>query len=166
MSNPKHLTKKQRDVLDDLFDGGADEQEILARHNISRRTYEKWLAEEIFVAEFDRRLASARRRSDLIIARFAYVAASKLALLTESESQETARKACLDIIGLLRKDKPSSQDQNADNPDNPPVEMAPEIAGRLLAAMANAEAEALPESPLGAQPQPLQRDEKQRLIQE
>jgi hypothetical protein len=121
--------------------------------------------DENFTNEFDRRLESARRKSDLIIARFAYLAASKLALLTESENQETARKACLDIISLLRKDKPASQDETADNSENHPAELPPELAGRLLAALANAEAEALPESPLGAQPESPQGDEKQRTIQ-
>lgn len=151
------ITKKQRDVIDDLFAGEANEQQILKKHKVNRRLYDKWLMDENFTNEFDRRLESARRKSDLIIARFAYLAASKLALLTESENQETARKACLDIISLLRKDKPASQDETADNSENHPAELPPELAGRLLAALANAEAEALPESPQG--------DEKQRTIQ-
>jgi hypothetical protein len=136
MSNPKHLTKKQCDVIDDLFAGVAEEQEVLARHNVDRRLFDKWMTDEIFIAEFDRRLASARRKSDLIIARFAYVAASKLALLTESENQETSRKACLDIIGLQQKDKPASQDDTADNPETRPADLPPELASRLLAALA------------------------------
>jgi hypothetical protein len=165
MQSKKHLTKRQRDVIDDLFAGVVEEQQVLASHKVDRRLFDKWMADENFINEFDRRLASARRKSDLIIARFAYLAASKLALLTESENQETARRACLDIISLLRKDKPASQDETADNSENHPDELPPELAGRLLAALANAEAqpERFAESPLGAESP--QGDEKQRTIQ-
>ena len=140
MSNAKQLTKKQRDIIDDLFAGQLDEQRILKKHKIDRCLYEKWLADENFTREFDRRLDSARRQSDFILVRFASVAAAKLVQLTESENQETARKACLDIIGLLRGtgDSTTRQDDTSDGAQatsNEP-ELPPELAGRLLAALA------------------------------
>jgi len=135
MSNPKQLTKKQRDVIEDLFAGQADERDVLAKHKVDCRLYEKWLTDENFIAAFDRRLESARRQSDLIIARYATLAAAKLAQLTESENQETSRKACLDIIGLLRPDKKQPDAVDDEAKENYP-QLAPELAGKLLKVLA------------------------------
>jgi hypothetical protein len=131
------ITKKQREVIDDLFAGLADEQQILDKHKIDRRLYDKWLADGKFAEEFERRLQSARRQGELIIARYAAFAAAKLVQLTESTNCETARKACLDIINLLRPNaemKPSEQPDAGQTPD-----LTPEMASRLLAALAVSE---------------------------
>jgi hypothetical protein len=134
MPNNQRLTKRQREVIDDLFAGQISEQQVLDNHKVDRRLYDKWLADENFTDEFDRRVVAARRQSELIIARYAAFAAAKLVQLTESENQETARKTCLDIIGLLR---PSSAD-SAQRPasSESPDELPPELASRLLAALA------------------------------
>lgn len=134
--NINWLTKRQRDVLDDLFAGVSSEQEILEKHKVSKRLYDKWLAEANFASEFERRLQYARRQGELLIARYSSVAAVKLIELTESKNPETARKACLDIITLLR---PDSAKPNADTPPenaDAPIELPPELASRLLSALA------------------------------
>jgi hypothetical protein len=121
-------------VIEDLFAGQIDEQQVLAKHKVDRRLYDKWLADENFVGEFERRLKSAYRQSEMIIARYAAFAAAKLVQLTESENQETARKACLDIINYLRPNpepRPDEQPEAEQTPDLPP-----ELASRLLAALA------------------------------
>jgi hypothetical protein len=134
MPDVKQLTKKQLSVVDDLFAGELDEQQILEKHRINKRVYDKWLAEANFAGEFDRRIKSAHRRGELIIARFANVAAAKLVELTNSENQETSRKACLDVINYLR------QKAQADSDEQPEAEklpdLPPELASRLLAALA------------------------------
>jgi hypothetical protein len=128
------LTKKQRDIIDDLFAGVDNEQRILKRHKVKRRLYENWMSDKTFIAEFERRLQYARRQTDLITARYATFAVAKLVELTGSENQETARKACLDIINLLR---PNTEPQTAEQTENEQTqELAPELAGRLLAALA------------------------------
>jgi len=137
MPDVKQLTKKQLSVIDDLFAGELDEQQVFEKHRINKRVYDKWLTEDNFAGEFDRRVKSAHRQGELIIARFATVAAAKLVQLTESENQETSRKACLDVINYLRqKAEPNSDDQpEAEKlPDLPP-----ELASRLLAALAASE---------------------------
>ena len=134
MSNAKQLTKRQIAVIDDLFAGVDNEQRILKKHKVKRRLYENWMSDENFIAEFERRLQSARRQGDLILARFASVAAAKLVELTGSENQETARKACLDIINLLR---PNSQPISAEQVETEQTqELPPELASRLLEALA------------------------------
>ena len=108
MSDTKGITRKQLAVIEDLFAGELDEQQVFEKHRINKRVYDKWLTEENFAGEFDRRVKSAHRQSELIIARFATVAAAKLVQLTESTNPETARKACLDVINYLRQNNQPS----------------------------------------------------------
>jgi hypothetical protein len=143
MAKKKWLKKRQLTVIEDMFNAELDEQAVLAKHKVSRNVYDKWLADTDFVEQFNRRIASAHRQSELIIARYAPLAAAKLVQLTESENQETARKACLDIIsspkvGAQKTEQPDKATKNSDNP----AEQLPEVtASRLLAALAEAEQE-------------------------
>jgi hypothetical protein len=120
-----------------LFAGQIDEQQVLDKHKINKRLYDKWLADANFTEEFERRLKLAHRQSELIIAKFATVAAAKLVQLTESENQETARKACLDIINCLRPNPEPKPDEQPE--DEQASELPPELASRLLAALATSD---------------------------
>lgn len=138
MARRKQLGKRQFAVMDDIFAGQLDEQAVLDKYEVSRNVYNKWQTDEQFVREFDRRIAVLNRQGELIIARYAALAAAKLVALTESENQETARKACLDIISLPRKvvkraDRPT---EPAANPNEQPRQLPPGTASRLLAALA------------------------------
>jgi len=142
--NSKAITKRQRAVIEDLFAGEIDKQQILEKHKINRRLYDKWLTEENFAGEFDWLLKSAHRQSELIIARYASIAAAKLVQLTESENQETARKACLDIINYLRPGATTTSVSDEKPEGERLPELPPELAGRLLAALAS-------EAPVGGE---------------
>ncbi|MCX5638233.1 MAG: hypothetical protein NTX52_11165 [Planctomycetota bacterium] len=137
MPNVRMITKKQRAVIEDLFAGGASEQQVLARHRVSQRVYEKWQTDEFFLREFDFRLQRERRQSEMIIARYAAFAAAKLVQLTESENQETARKACLDILSMhaSRESRPT-RDDGRPTKDDGRSELNDETASRLLSALA------------------------------
>ena len=141
MAQKKWLKKRQLAVIEDMFDGELDEQAVLAKHKVSRNVYDKWLADADFVEEFDRRISRAHRQSELIIARYAPLAAAKLVQLTESENQETARKACLDIISLpkIGPQKTEQSNKATKESDNPAEQLPDETASRLLAALAEAE---------------------------
>ena len=146
MAKQKQLTKRQLAVIEDLFSGELGEQQVLDKHNVSRNVYNKWQAEDNFSREFAQRIAGAHRQGQLIIARCASLAAAKLVQLTESENQETARKACLDIISL-----PKSTADKADRPSGPEMlgqqqnqQLSPETASRLLTALAKTEREQPP----------------------
>jgi len=134
MDKRKSLTKKQLAVIEDLFAGELDEQAILDKHKVSRNLYNRWLADERFAKQFNERIARAYRQSEFIIARYAPLAAAKLVQLTESESQETARKACLDIISMqtIREAKDDGQMTMDERPDG----LSSEAASRILAALA------------------------------
>ena len=138
MSKTKKLTKRQRAVLDDLFLGKLDEQEALDKHKVSRAIYERWLVDERFAAELEKRIVHSYRQSRVILARHAAKAASKLSDLADSGKGETARKACLDIISLQT---PSRTDAKRaptakQKPEPPAPQLSPETASRLLAALA------------------------------
>ena len=139
MSEPKKLTKRQSAVIEDLFAGELEEQAVLEKHHVRRHEYERWLADERFTEQVELRIAHAHRQSRMVLARYAATAAAKLVELTHCEKEETARKACLDIIAL-----PTTAGQNPradEGPDEAPTVPAaggltPELAGRLLAALA------------------------------
>lgn len=136
MGGSKKLSHKQLAVIDDLFAGEPDEQTLLAKHRIKKSAYNRWLADENFQAELVSRIKTARLLSEVLIARYSAVAAAKLVQLTESEKEETARKACLDIIS------PSQRDDTQNRPDKPGEdkpqlpELSDETASRLLAVLA------------------------------
>lgn len=134
----RHLNKRQRLVIDDLFESGLAEAEVLAKHKVSVNTFRKWLRAGPFAQELSFRIESARRQSELIIARFAPVAAAKLVELATDSKEETARKACLDIISSPTGQK--SQVQESVSSDEPlpsaAEQLSPETASRLLAALA------------------------------
>jgi hypothetical protein len=141
MVKRKKLSKKQLAVIDELFSGELDEQAVLEKHKVNRNAYNRWLADGLFVSEFDRRIMSAHRQSAALIARYAPLAAAKLVQLTESEKVETARKACLDIISLqaLLDKRMAKPNESRSEQTYPLQKMTEQRASRLLAALAQAE---------------------------
>ncbi len=141
MAKRKQLSKRQLAMIDDLFAGELDEQAVLDKHRVSRNVYNKWLADEEFQAEFARRIAGAHLASEALIARYRLVAAAKLVQLTDSESQETARKACIDIISFPRvaakKVERISEEQKSDEGQG--EQLSAETASRILAALAESD---------------------------
>lgn len=138
MTQRKQLSNKQLAVIKDMFSGELDEQAVLDKHKISRNVFNRWLADGLFASEFDRRIMSAHRQSAALIARYALLAAAKLVQLTESDKEETARKACLDIISL-----PALLDKRIAQPSEPQTaetqqlqQITEQTASRLLAALA------------------------------
>ncbi len=140
MKKQKQLTKKQVAFLEDLFSGHFDEQAALDKHKISSRIYQKWQGQELFKRELAARKEAAHRQSELIIARYASLAAAKLVQLTESENQETARKACLDIIthpaSCSRRGKGDGGDQKGGEEGEGGEDISAEAAAKILEVLA------------------------------
>ena len=137
MRKKNALTKKQLDVIDDLFAGELDEQVVLQKHNVNARLYNKWQAEDAFIEQFEKRIAAAHRQSAGLIASYAPVAAAKLVQLTQSKKEETARRACLDIIAMQPSPKPTPKPQSPvpEMPD-PPQQLTQKTAAKILAILA------------------------------
>jgi hypothetical protein len=138
MTKAKQLSKKQLVVIENLFTGELGEQAVLDKYKVSRKLYNKWLADEAFAEQLDQYVAGAYRQSAFLIARYAPRAAAKLVQLTESEKGETTRKACLDIISmpmLANRDlRHPAQRQITDCP--PTQQLSERTASRLLAVLA------------------------------
>jgi hypothetical protein len=122
-----------------MFAGDADEQAVLDKHKVSRNLLSRWLAEDILAEELDRRLQWLNLQSELIIARYKSLAAARLVRLTESEKEETARRACLDIICLPKlADRRSVQTNDTPQTGSQQREqiLSPQTCSRLLAVLA------------------------------
>lgn len=135
MSERKRLTRRQQAVIEDLFTGEMTEREALERHNISAALYDRWLNDEAFGACFERRVSRAYREARLVLARHAPKAAKTLIDLTHCQKEETARRACLDIVAPPTAPDPAVKTPGRTEPD-PATELPPETATRLLAALA------------------------------
>ncbi|MBC8481769.1 MAG: hypothetical protein H8D47_03795 [Planctomycetes bacterium] len=93
------MTKKQLDFLDDLFKYD-DEKSVLKKHGVNERVYSNWRGSGEFSAEFRRRVEALENQTKLLLVKYKAYAAAKLVELTQSDKEETARKACLDIISI------------------------------------------------------------------
>jgi hypothetical protein len=143
MTRAKPLNARQLAVIDDLFEGSMEESDILKKHNISRKLYDRWLIDEGFNEYLDRRMVWEYRRCEFMLARYARVAASNLVRLTDCKSEESARKSCIDIItmraNILAGTGSSGtsvlpSDKSKLLPESP--KFSPETTGRLLAVLA------------------------------
>lgn len=138
MSKAKALSSRQLAVIEDLFAGEHKEQEILDRHKLSRKLYNKWLADDAFNARLDWRIRWEYRRSEFKLARSVPEAVSNLVELAKSGQTETARRACLDIIKMLADRLADNSAPGDDNPapDSKSQNFSPETAGKILTILA------------------------------
>ena len=136
----KPLNAKQLAVVDDLFEGSMEESDILKKHNISRKLYNRWLADEGFNEHLNRRMAWEYRRCEFMLAHYSRVAASNLVQLTNADLKqpEATRKACMDII-TMRANLLAGADSSGTStlPESP--KFSPETTGKLLAVLAGEE---------------------------
>lgn len=134
------ITKKQVEFIDKIFEEGLTESEALEKLNIKDFSYRKWLKDDGFQAEMDYRMESAKRQGEILIARHSGYAAAKLIQLANSEKEETARKACLDILehGKMLSGNPQSRSDNNDCQDaESTIELSPEASRKMLEILAN-----------------------------
>jgi hypothetical protein len=138
MPKVKQLSQKQLEVIEDLFEEGLDEEAVLKKRRVRRRTYRRWHTMANFTAEYKRRLKQAKLECERIMAKYSNVAASKLVELTQSKKEEIARRASLDVIHYFRrKTKTKSRSASKTEPEAEKLpDLPPETASRLLAALA------------------------------
>jgi predicted DNA-binding protein YlxM (UPF0122 family) len=134
MSKQKHLTKKQLAVIDDLFESDLKESEILKKYKVSRTLYNRWLADEKFIKEFDNRIAAAYKRNVACIAVNTSKAINTLLTMIDADKGELTRKACLDLIELQNQRREKNLPQQQLSESN--TCLSDEAAGRILAALA------------------------------
>lgn len=117
---------------------GEDEAKVLERYEIEPETFDKLLNSPKFILQVSNRIGLSIIRSKLLIAQYAQVATAKLIHLTDCEKEETARKACLDVITLATKqsDATIQKEEVSEivNSANQPI--TDEQASKMLAVLA------------------------------
>jgi hypothetical protein len=133
METQKKLTKKQVRVLDDFFGESLEEPPSLKKSKVKNAVYKKWLLSDEFFEELIKR---ACRKTKVMIAHYSQFAAAKLIGLADSEKDEIARKACLDIITLQTAASESAErpDETGDNKSD--FAISDKKASKLLAVLA------------------------------
>ena len=137
------LGKRQFAVITDIFENALSEADALAKNHVSKWLYKKWLANPAFLAELDARFDQSIRQTRFLITRCLPCAVQRLAQLIVSEKDETARKACLDLISLQSSDPSPQNSQNQQLNENEDKDIhphiSPEKASRMLAILAEPE---------------------------
>ena len=138
MTRRKYLSQRQLAVIEDLFNSDLDEQAVLDKHKVRRNTYDRWLEDKLFAERFKQYVNGLKRRSELLMAKYSCLAAAKLVELTASGKDETARKACLDIISSpkIGPQKTEQSDKGKKDSDKQAEQLPEATASRLLAALA------------------------------
>ena len=129
------LTKRQLKFIDELFKSGGDEASACARNNISAAVYRQWLNQKAFTDELVFRSDSAKRASKILLTQYLMVAAAKLVELTGSDKEETARRACLDILSLNNDEVAADEEMPT---EAPLPKISPQTASKLLKVLAEA----------------------------
>jgi hypothetical protein len=144
--NPKpnhgHLGRKQRAVINDLLNG-INKYNSLEKNKVKPYQFSKWLQSKLFRRELVARIDAQKRQAKFVMVHFYPKAADRLAKLIDSDKQETARKACSEIISLHAANEPE-QNETDKMPNYPKI--SDEKAARMLAILAE------PEKPAPSQP--------------
>ena len=130
------LGKRQLAVITDIFENALTEADALAKNHVTKWLYKKWLDNPSFTAELDARFDDALRRSKFLIAHCLPLAVQRLVQLIMSEKDETARKACLDLISLKLSDAGLQNSKNPQQQKEDEEELSPEMASKILAVLA------------------------------
>ena len=127
------LTKRQLNFIDELFKSGGDEAAVCLSNNISAAVYRRWLNQKAFTDELVFRGESAKRASRILLTQYLTVAAAKLVALTGSDKEETARRACLDILSLNNDEVAADEEMPA---EAALPKISPQTASKLLKVLA------------------------------
>jgi hypothetical protein len=100
---------------------------------VGAETLSEWLRDTSFAQSFDELVGATYRYRDLMAARCAALAATRLARLLESEPTPTAPKLLLDILSVVKPELPQGASSAAGAP------MDAELAGKLLEAVSQHE---------------------------
>jgi hypothetical protein len=95
------LTRQHKLLIDDLFERGLSESQVCEKHGLAMDKLREWCQDDDFRAEVRDRLFTPVSKAWIMLARSATRVAARLIELTESQKEETARKACLDILTAL-----------------------------------------------------------------
>ena len=129
-----HIGITQRAVIEDLMNG-MNKYDVLHKHKVNPARYNRWLQNETYRKALVDRIDSLQRQHKFIAVNALPAAVRRLGELIDSEKDETARKACLDIIALQKENAADDAARKAQEDSNPP-KISDEKAARMLAILA------------------------------
>jgi hypothetical protein len=124
------INSKQKRFLSDILDKRLTVDRAMEISGVSGEILCKWFSSPAFIDELAGRIEIVTRRADMIISQNRVTAAENLVRLTSCDKEETARKACLDILELTAAGKAPQND--AAKPA-----MSEQTAAKLLEILAN-----------------------------
>jgi hypothetical protein len=133
---PKGLNQQHKTVITDLFENHVSESDVCIRHGLALDELRRWYRDDAFRQEVSLRLFAPVAKARALLARNAASAVTKLICLSESDKDEVARKACLDILRLLPWVHDEVRELPADQIGTDPSRLAAEAASRILAVFA------------------------------
>jgi hypothetical protein len=96
------LGRRQIAVLNDMFDNGLTESEAIAKNNVSRWLFLRWVSKPAFKGACEIRQGDSLRLGERLICKNLPRAAQKLSELIAAEKDAISIKACSDLIALKR----------------------------------------------------------------
>lgn len=124
------INSRQRRFLNEILDKRVPIDNAIEIVGIDERLLCAWFATPAFLEELARRIEFITKRADMLISQHRLTAVEKLVTLTSCEKEETARKACLDIIEL-------TTEKNTQQQTEPTPQLSPELAAKLLSIIAD-----------------------------
>lgn len=129
-------TRKHIKILKKWIKNEGDDTKLPKRYKINHKKWGKLLKTKLFKDEISGRFEVAKKRSQLLMAKYLPLATAKLIEQCNSDNNETSRKACLEIIELCADEKPIEIIQAVPVKKEPDVEMDDETASKILEVMA------------------------------
>jgi len=107
--------------VEDLFDEKSplEISELMEKWKVSQHEFSYWLRDKRFLKEIKIKLKWKAQTGQIFIARYAVSAAARLVQLTDSRNTETSRRACVDILNLLKPRQPPGRPPG--RPARPPI---------------------------------------------
>lgn len=127
------LRSRQRRLANNLFDLNLSCRQALKKSQVSERIFTAWLADNWFSDLVDKRSRAAVQISRMLLSRNAAKAAEQLTELMNSDKEETARKACLDVLTAANEININETGQDAEQTHKQqPCGFDQEVAAKVL----------------------------------
>ena len=104
------MSKKMESFITELFDPALSFEEVIENNQLSIKALDKQLKNQSCREEMQSRIETVNLLSKAVLAKAGLTAAEKLAGLACCDKEETARKACIDIMQLRKELAQSRQE--------------------------------------------------------
>ncbi len=129
------VSKKYQKIIDKWIKNDGDETELTKKYHISYKKWANLLRDKYTINAIEGRVELAKRKSQLLKAKYLPLATAKLIELCNSENNETSRKACVDLIKEEIKEK-CTDSKTETGAEESGKEVNPETASTILAVLA------------------------------